>query len=207
VAHRRGPYRTGERRRAQILDAASSVFAEFGFAGGSVRAIAERVGVSPATLLQHFGSKEGLLMAVLNDWDRQTIDASLTGVSGLAYFGRMPDVMRSHLHRRGLLELFATIAAEATSPSHPAHQFIQQRYASNRANLSFHLRQAIADGDIAPLSDSEIDREARLLDAVLDGIGLQWLLDSSTDMVACVADYIDHSVSRWRNGLQGSRNT
>ena len=56
---RRGPYRTGIRRREQIIDAATAVFAEYGYAGGSVRTIAERVGVSPASLLQHFGSKKG----------------------------------------------------------------------------------------------------------------------------------------------------
>jgi AcrR family transcriptional regulator len=197
----RGPYRNGERRREQIIDAASTVFAEFGYAGGSVRTIADRVGVSPATLLQHFGSKEGLLMAVLKEWDRRTIEAGLTDVSGLDYFRRMPQVMASHLDRRGLLELFTTIAAETTSPTHPAREFIQRRYANNRATLSTHLREAVAAGDIASLSDAEIDQEVRLMDAVLDGIGLQWLLDPSTDVVACVSAYVTHAITRWRSSL------
>ena len=122
----RGPYRTGLRRREQIIDAATAVFAEYGYAGGSVRTIADRIGVSPASLLQHFGSKEGLLMAVLEDWDRRTVEARLTDVTGLDYFRRLPEVMGAHLANRGLLELFSTIAAEASSPSHPAHEFIQQ---------------------------------------------------------------------------------
>jgi hypothetical protein len=37
--------------------------------------------------------------------------------------------------------------------------------------------------------------------AVLDGIGLQWLLDPSTDVVASVTTYITSSISRWRSGL------
>ena len=74
----RGPYRTGIRRREQIVATAISVFGEYGFAGGSIRTIADRVGVSHATLLQHFGTKEGLLTAVLQEWDRQTVQASLT---------------------------------------------------------------------------------------------------------------------------------
>src|SRR3954451_10694324 len=109
----RGPYRTGIRRRQQIVAVAIDVFGEHGYAGGSVRTIAERVGVSHATLLQHFGTKEGLLTAVLQEWDRQTVEARLSGVTGLAYFRRLPEVMTAHLGDRGLLELFTTIAAEA----------------------------------------------------------------------------------------------
>ena len=37
--------------------------------------------------------------------------------------------------------------------------------------------------------------------AVLDGIGLQWLLDPTTDVVASVTTYITSSISRWRSGL------
>jgi hypothetical protein len=37
--------------------------------------------------------------------------------------------------------------------------------------------------------------------AVLDGIGPQWLLDPTTDVVASVTTYITSSISRWRSGL------
>ncbi len=197
----RGPYRTGVRRREQIIEAATAVFAEYGYAGGSVRTIADRIGVSPASLLQHFGSKEGLLMAVLAEWDRHTVDTSLTDVTGLDYFRRLPEVMATHLENRGLLELFSTIAAEASSPTHPARDFIQRRYAFNLATLAAHLRQAVDTGEIAPLTPAEIDQEVRLVTAVLDGIGLQWLLDPTTDFVGCVSSYISHSLTRWRSGL------
>src|SRR6476469_2572207 len=155
----RGPYRTGLRRREQIIDAATAVFAEYGYAGGSVRTIADRIGVSPASLLQHFGSKEGLLMAVLAEWDRHTVEASLTDVTGLDYFRRLPGVMATHLENRGLLELFSTIAAEASSPTHPAREFIQRRYTHNLATLAAHLQQAVDAGQIGPLTPAEIDQE------------------------------------------------
>ena len=197
----RGPYRTGVRRREQIIEAATAVFAEYGYAGGSVRTIADRIGVSPASLLQHFGSKEGLLMAVLAEWDRHTVEAGLTDVTGLDYFRRLPEVMAGHLENRGLLELFSTIAAEASSPTHPARDFIQRRYTFNLATLAAHLRHAVDAGEIAPLTPAEIDQEVRLVTAVLDGIGLQWLLDPTTDFVGSVASYISHSITRWRSGL------
>src|SRR4051795_13309695 len=162
----RGPYRTGVRRREQIVAVAITVFGEYGFTGGSIRTIAERVGVSHATLLKHFGSKEGLLTAVLQEWDRQTVETRLAGVAGLEYFRRLPEVMTAHLSSRGLLELFTTIAAEASSPAHPAHAFIQRRYTYNLATLASHLRQAVEAGDVAPLSSAEIEREVRLVTAV-----------------------------------------
>ena len=33
--------------------------------------------------------------------------------------------------------------------------------------------------------------------AVLDGIGLQWLLDPSTDVIASVETYINRTVAAW----------
>jgi AcrR family transcriptional regulator len=195
----RGPYRTGIRRREQIVATAITVFAEYGFAGGSLRTIADRAGVSHATLLQHFGSKEGLLTAVLQEWDRQTVQSSLAGVVGLDYFRRLPEVMTAHLRNRGLLELFTTIAAEASSPAHPAHAFIQRRYTDNLATLAGHLQQAVDSGEVAALTAAEIAREVRLVTAVLDGIGLQWLLDASTDVTACVEAFITRTVEAWRS--------
>jgi AcrR family transcriptional regulator len=194
----RGPYRTGIRRREQIVAAAVSVFGELGFAGGSIRTIADRVGVSHATLLQHFGSKEGLLTAVLEEWDRRTVEARLADVVGLDYFRRLPEVMAAHTSNRGLLELFTTIAAEASNPGHPAHSFIQARYTHNLTTLAAHLRQAVDAGDVVPLTPAEIDVEVRLVTAVLDGIGLQWLLDPTTDVVAGVSTYIERTLSGWR---------
>ena len=45
---------------ARIRDAALATFADVGFRAATVRAIAERAGVSPALVMHHFGSKQGL---------------------------------------------------------------------------------------------------------------------------------------------------
>ena len=55
----RGPYRTGVRRREQIVAAATAVFAEYGYAGGSVRTIADRIGVSPPPCSSTSAAKKG----------------------------------------------------------------------------------------------------------------------------------------------------
>ena len=49
--------------RARIRDAAISRFAADGIAGAQLKAIAADAGVSPALIIHHFGSKEGLRVA------------------------------------------------------------------------------------------------------------------------------------------------
>lgn len=56
----RDPDQTG---RARIRDAAINRFADDGVDGTSIRAIAADAGVSPALVMHHFGSKDGLRIA------------------------------------------------------------------------------------------------------------------------------------------------
>jgi AcrR family transcriptional regulator len=50
----------------KILDAAENLFASNGFAGTSLRAIIKKAGVNTASVHYHFGSKEGLIEAILH---------------------------------------------------------------------------------------------------------------------------------------------
>jgi AcrR family transcriptional regulator len=54
------------RTKALITEAASGMFVSEGYARTTVRAIAERAGVAPDTVYAVFGSKVGVLTAVLN---------------------------------------------------------------------------------------------------------------------------------------------
>ena len=67
--------------RDRILDAASAVFAENGFAGARVDAIAERAAVNKAMLYYHVGDKMALYAAVLMrnfDHVQGAVDRALT---------------------------------------------------------------------------------------------------------------------------------
>ena len=190
--------RKGIKRRQEIVKAASEVFAEFGYSGGSIRTIADRVGASPATLMQHFGSKEGLLAAVLEDWTDQGHRLRATKLRGLAFINSLRDLMPFHVDHRALIELFLTMAAEASSPTHPAHQFIQDRYATSVAELSQHFREAVEAEEIGPLSAAQIEQETRKIYAIMDGLELQWLLDSTVDLAALFDQYLDEAIERWQ---------
>lgn len=56
-----------QRTRRDILDAARIVFAEKGFSGANVDEIVARLQTTKPTIYYHFGSKEGLFAAVLED--------------------------------------------------------------------------------------------------------------------------------------------
>lgn len=61
------PARLGaDDRREQILAAASVVFGERGYAGGTTDAIAKQAGVSQAYVVRMFGGKENLFREVVN---------------------------------------------------------------------------------------------------------------------------------------------
>ena len=53
----RGPYRNGQHSRGQVLLAATVVFAEHGYAAGSLRKIAEQAAMTEPGVLRLFGSK------------------------------------------------------------------------------------------------------------------------------------------------------
>ena len=85
-------------------------------------------------------------MAVLRDWDRRTVDARLTAVTGLDYFRRLPEVMGAHLENRGLLELFhhrcRSVQPDPSSPRvHPAALHRQSRHPRNPSTRSHRRRR------------------------------------------------------------------
>jgi len=54
-----------EQTRRRILQTASDLFVEHGYAGTSIRDISERVGMTKGSLYYHFPSKEDLLLALV----------------------------------------------------------------------------------------------------------------------------------------------
>ncbi|MEZ0363740.1 TetR/AcrR family transcriptional regulator [Mycobacterium sp. pUA109] len=99
---------TQSARRAQIVACAIEVIAEVGWAQTSIRKIAERVGVAMSAVLYHFGSKDKLVDAVLEEMYRAAlavvvpaIEAQSTAADKLAAYIRASvgyfDTHRPHL--------------------------------------------------------------------------------------------------------------
>jgi AcrR family transcriptional regulator len=62
-------------RRAQIVTAAIEVIAEIGWAQTSIRKIADRVGVAMSAVLYHFGTKDNLIDAIVEEMYRSALSA------------------------------------------------------------------------------------------------------------------------------------
>ncbi|KQR96405.1 TetR family transcriptional regulator [Williamsia sp. Leaf354] len=86
--------RVGGNPREEILDAAGELFTTQGFAGTSTRAIAEAVGLRQASLYHHFGTKEDILAALLQETVSPTMDFALALDPDADARDRMTDLVR-----------------------------------------------------------------------------------------------------------------
>ncbi|MFJ8082279.1 TetR/AcrR family transcriptional regulator [Streptomyces sp. NPDC096205] len=175
----RGPYAKTAARRQEILDAALAAYAEAGSRGVSVRDIAQRVGMTDAGVLHHFGSREALLAAVIEA--RDTVAAEEYAPETVLW---RTELLAENAATPGLVKLFLDIAAASADPDHPAHAFFTGRYRRLREQIAALLLVGPPPGlrSAGPVSDPDADWAARVLLAATDGLQLQWLLEPSVDM-------------------------
>jgi len=191
TAGRRGPYAKSAQTRLTILDAALEVFSQSGYRSGSLRNVAERVGMSEAGLLHHFPSKSALLAAVLehrDDQSQQMFDFDMTDgrktLEGLLALARYNSTIP------GVVELFTILAAEATSADHPAHDFFANRYKLTVGMIANALRDLDRQGLVKPGVDPHSSAQRAI--GMWDGLQIQWLLDrGSLDMSDQLKAYFD----------------
>jgi AcrR family transcriptional regulator len=69
----RSPTFTQSARRAQIVGCAIEVIAEVGYPQASIRKIADRVGVAMSAVLYHFGNKDNLVDAIVEEMYRTAL--------------------------------------------------------------------------------------------------------------------------------------
>jgi AcrR family transcriptional regulator len=192
----RGPYRTGIKKRRLMVENAIQVFGEHGYQGGSLRMIAEAVGTSASQITTLFGSKHGLLTAVLDHWDEQQVDAE--DLSGLAYIeSQRSRIAYSHANPLWA-EFFLTLGAEATAINHPAHHYFFSRYESIADQLQAEILRAGEMGEIVKFDPPLARVEARRLSAMMDGLQLQWLLNREFDLNGAFNQYLDDVITRWK---------
>ena len=91
------PQERDPQTRTRLLESAVQIFERKGYASASVREVAEMAGVTKPTLYYHFGSKEGLLVAILEEAIREfdrTLSAAIarTGTARERLMGLCEDV-------------------------------------------------------------------------------------------------------------------
>lgn len=154
--------------RERILDAAEELFAELGIADTSLRALTRHAGVNLAAVHYHFGSKEGLLDAVvariagpINAERREAltrIEADATGGPEAAdllraYFGPVVERLATPERperRVGLARLLARIESE---PPGEIARLSWRHFGATAASYLKVLRRALPHLDPAIVSE------------------------------------------------------
>ncbi|MDI2129026.1 TetR/AcrR family transcriptional regulator [Yinghuangia seranimata] len=185
----RRSYAKGRAKQREIIEQAMALFGEAGYRGTSMRELAARCGMSHPGLIHHFPSKEALLLAVLEARDEEDARHLLADDAvGVERLRRTVDVVERNAGRRVIVEMFTALAAEATSPDHPAHAYFRDRYHRTVGTAATDYEHARTADALAP--GIEPASAARQLIALMDGLQVQWLYDPATDMAGTVRDHI-----------------
>jgi AcrR family transcriptional regulator len=188
---RDAPTARGRERREHLIDVAVRAFSSDGFRGASIGAIAAEAGISEAGLLHHFPSKRDLLLGVLEHYGERFVenDRELTR-AGTGFADVLMSVARFHEADPTFVRLFVVVAAEASNPAHPAHEWFRDRYEWIRSHFAERFASEQARGLLAADADPEL--MARTVIAILDGLELQFLLtDGQLRIVEPLAAFLD----------------
>lgn len=161
-------------RRAHILAEALRIIGDQGYRGFSLHELAKRCGLSNAGVLHYFGSKDGLLTALLDEKVRVEKEYVAEHFGESVEVDRpTPEYVRKTLHavmerssrQPELVRFYAMLRAEALAPEHPAYRFFVTRQAATIATYTAWLR-AFSD---------DPESMARQIMAVMIGLEQQWL--------------------------------
>jgi TetR/AcrR family transcriptional regulator, acrAB operon repressor len=111
---------TSQESRQLLIDAAAALFAQRGYKQTTVADIADRAGISRGSIPWHFGSKDGLLIAVIEraaEELRTALPACMSGRSTHEFFAEISEILRT-TSANALL----AILIEAINPSSPIHE-------------------------------------------------------------------------------------
>jgi TetR/AcrR family transcriptional regulator, transcriptional repressor of aconitase len=170
-------YAKGVARRREILDRAIEVFADKGAEGTSLRAIAEKIGVSHAALLHYFGSREELLVEVLREGERRRSDPR----DRREVVGMMVRAAERNVTIPGFVALYTMLLAGSLEADKAySREFFATRFARIRTDLEVLIQVGQEQGEIR--RGIEPSAMAALVIAASDGLQIQWLLEPKVDI-------------------------
>jgi AcrR family transcriptional regulator len=170
-----------DERRAQLSEAVWRVIEQDGGDGLTVRRIAEESGWSIGAIAHYFPSKDDLLLAAyrlalqrVNDRFYDDLEAH-RGLRGLraALFHNLCLTPESHLVARVWLAFLSRVTVR--------NDFQQLQRTDNtnwQSAMQDKMSEAITDGELSP--DVDLDSEATLLAAFVDGTAMRAALDPAS---------------------------
>ncbi len=181
----------GTERRSAIVDAAVELFARSGYQGTALSEIAERVGVSAPAILHHFGSKSGLLVAVLADVDQRHLEsgAAVFEPGGLETIRRLRRFAESMRLAPQVSAIHLQLDAEHLHDDGLVGSYVRARARAMRSMVA----AAITAGQEAGEIRADVDAVAKAAEIVayLDGAARSWLVDRELSILDLYDSYLE----------------
>ncbi len=170
-------------RRSALEQAAYLALYERGYAGVTLANIAEHAGVSRGTLVYHFGSRAGLLAAVMRRFTR-TITVATRRALRLADTpdAKLRAFVENQFYGVQNTRRFYTVSLDflAAATRDPALMAVQRDFLQQTLALDLELAQ-LAGEDGA-------QTRARQLRALVEGLSVRFLADPAPDLASYRAD-------------------
>jgi AcrR family transcriptional regulator len=179
-----------ERREAseqRLLLAAAELIAEEGFAAASLQRIGARAGYSRGLASQHFGSKDGLMQALIAAViARSTALLAARATAGANHSGPLAailayaDVILEQIERDPLIRAYWVMMASAIANRLPSQAVFLAEHERVKTELATLITAGQASGELDPGLDPEA--AALSIGSTLLGIGIECLLDKGLDL-------------------------
>lgn len=183
---------------AAILAATAEMISRVGPVRLTLAAVGGEVGLSPATLLQRFGSKRGLLLALVEQGVRtvddcfaavriactSALDAAIAAAGDMAAHVRTPEELANSL---------AFFQIDLSDPDF--HRLTLEHSRRVRAGYQALLEEAIGAGDLVACDTAAL---ASALQAVAAGSLLNWAVHREGPVVAWVSADLETLIAPYR---------
>ncbi|TQF74777.1 TetR/AcrR family transcriptional regulator [Rhodococcus spelaei] len=184
-------------RRAELLAAITDYVVEHGVLELSMRPLAREVGVSHASLLHHFGSKENLLAEVIENMRVESIPLDLLADPGGDPLGLLTEWWSTRMDPAALPRFRVMLEIYVQAVLHPEanERFLARFVGQWLTALEKGLRSAGCPDDEAPLEATLILGQVRGLSLDLLATGDRARVDGA---FALFVDGIAAKIERWR---------
>ncbi len=144
-----------QRKIEDIRQAALELFLAHGISKVAVKEIATRAGVSPVSIYNYFGSKEGLVRDVVKDYLDRAVERYRAILEGdMSFEAKLEAII---FDKKNLMRSASTEFMQAVCSADPEiNAYFNRIYSRMRQNLSMFLEQGQAEGYVNPRLSPEI---------------------------------------------------
>src|SRR6476660_8187533 len=171
-----------EMSTAKLLDAAAELISEGGYERMTMAAIGKRAGYSHGLVTARFGSKEGLLWALVermvNDWRAESLGPSIENQSSIDALHTMLELLgKSWRQSPTRMRALYILMFEALLPVPLLHEHMAELHEDLRRSVEDTITRSIDEGITSRDVDAAV--AARLIVGALRGASYHSMLDSA----------------------------